>query len=74
MAPYSVAMAGTILSILMLAGLALFVGGLLLLLRKRDMKRGLLMLAAALVMFGNVAIWLLPTTNGQSLSGVIEKK
>ena len=54
-------MAATILSILMLAGIALFAGGLHLLIRKRDRKRGALMLVAALVMFGNVAIWIVPT-------------
>jgi high-affinity Fe2+/Pb2+ permease len=62
-------MAATILSILMLAGIALLAGGLHLIIRKRDKKRGLLMLIAAAVMFGNVAIWLAPTQSGQTLSG-----
>ncbi len=53
-------MAGTILSILMLAGFALAAGGLYLIGRKRDPKRGWLMLIAAMVMFGNVAIWAMP--------------
>jgi hypothetical protein len=61
-------MAGTILSILMLAGIALLGGAFYLIARQRDKKRGLLMLAAALVMFFNVAIWVVPTTNGTSLS------
>lgn len=61
-------MAATILSILMLAGVALLAGGLYLLVRKRDAKRGLLMLVAAAVMFGNVAIWVTPTQSGNSLS------
>ncbi|HTH26979.1 MAG TPA: hypothetical protein VL918_00730 [Sphingobium sp.] len=62
-------MAGTILSILMLGGIALLAGGLHLLIRKRDRKRGMLMLVAAAVMFVNVAIWIMPTQNGQTLSG-----
>jgi|KBSSwiStaDraftv2_1062776.scaffolds.fasta_scaffold00691_35 hypothetical protein len=62
-------MVATILSILMLAGIALFAGGLHMLIRKRDKKRGALMLVAAAVMFGNVAIWIAPTPSGQSLSG-----
>lgn len=61
-------MAGTILSILMLGGIALLAGGLHLLIRKRDRKRGMLMLIAAAVMFVNVAIWLVPTPSGQTLS------
>jgi hypothetical protein len=61
-------MAATILSILMLAGIALLAGGLHLLIRKGDRKRGLLMLVAAAVMFVNVAIWLAPTPSGQTLS------
>lgn len=53
-------MSGTILSILMLAGLALTAGGLVLIFRQRNRKQGGLMLLAALVMFANVAIWSLP--------------
>lgn len=62
-------MAGTVLSILMLAGIALFAGGLHLIIRKRDKKRGALMLIAAAVMFVNVAIWIAPSPGGQTLSG-----
>ncbi len=53
-------MAGMILSILMLAGLLLTGGGLYALVKKRDRKRGLLMILAGLVMFANVAITALP--------------
>ena len=53
-------MSGTILSILMLAGLALTAGGLVLIFRKRNFKQGSLMLVAAVVMFANVAIWSVP--------------
>ena len=47
------------LSILMAAGLALAGGGAWLALGRRDLRKGLLMLAAAAVMFGNVLIWTL---------------
>jgi len=53
-------MAATILSLVMLAGIALSAGGIYLIAKKRDPKRGWLMIVAALVMFGNVAIWALP--------------
>ncbi|PZU60127.1 MAG: hypothetical protein DI547_03570 [Sphingobium sp.] len=53
-------MSGTILSLLMLAGIALTGGGLWLLGKRRDRTRALLMIAAGLVMFGNVAIWAVP--------------
>jgi hypothetical protein len=53
-------MSGTILSILMLAGIALVIGGFVLIVKHRNRKQGILMLVAALVMFGNVAIWAIP--------------
>lgn len=54
-------LAGTILSLLMLAGLALSVGGVYLIAKKPENRRqGWLMIVAALVMFGNVAIWAIP--------------
>ncbi|HEX7874017.1 MAG TPA: hypothetical protein VF475_13970 [Sphingobium sp.] len=61
-------MIGTVLSILMLAGVALLAGSLYLFVRKGDRKRGALMLVASLVMFANVAIWIAPTKSGNSLS------
>lgn len=52
---------GTVLSVLMLAGLALAVGGGILFARKpEDRKRAWLMIIAGLVMFANVAIWTIP--------------
>lgn len=53
-------MAGTILSILMLAGMALTGGGIYAIAKKGDRKRGTLMIAAGLVMFANVAITAIP--------------
>jgi LPXTG-motif cell wall-anchored protein len=53
-------MPGTILSLLMLAGFAMTGGGIYLLAKKRDRKRGILMVAAGVVMFVNVAIWAVP--------------
>ena len=52
-------MSDTIISILMLTG-ALLTGGAVYVFRKGDRRRALLMLVAALVMFANVAIWLVP--------------
>ncbi len=48
-----------LLSIMMIAVIALAAGGLHTVIRRGDRKRGLLMLAAALVMLGNVLIWTL---------------
>ncbi len=49
-----------VLSLLMLGGLLLAGGGVWLLVNRKDRGRALLMLAAGLVMFGNVAIWMVP--------------
>lgn len=53
-------MAGTILSILMLAGVLLTGGGVYAIVKRGDRKRGTLMIVAGLVMFGNVAISAIP--------------
>ncbi len=50
-----------LLSIMMLGALALL-GGAGLIWRRGDRRRALLMLVAALVLFANVAIWLVPVT------------
>ena len=50
----------TVLSILMLAGFALAAGGLWLVSKGRDPKKGALMLVAALVLGGNVLVWTWP--------------
>lgn len=52
-------MSDTIMSILMLTGV-LLTGGAAYVFRNGDRRRALLMLVAALVMFANVAIWLMP--------------
>jgi hypothetical protein len=49
----------TFLSILMLAAFALAAGGIHLLVKRRDRKKGILMLVAALVALGNVLVWTL---------------
>jgi hypothetical protein len=49
----------TVLSILMIAAFLLCAGGLYLLVKKGEVKKGLLMLLAAAVMVGNVLIWTL---------------
>lgn len=52
-------MSDTIISVLMLTG-AVLTGGAVYVFRNGDKRRALLMLVAALVMFANVAIWLVP--------------
>lgn len=52
--------AAMVLSALMLGGFLLGGGAIWLLARGGNAKRAWLMLVAALVMFGNVAIWTLP--------------
>ena len=53
----------TVLAILMLAGMALVIGAINLF-RRGNGKKALLMLAAALVMFGNVLILKAPIAGG----------
>lgn len=48
-----------VLGLAMIAVILLGAGGIHLLRSRRDMKRGWLMLVAALVLFGNVLIWTL---------------
>ncbi len=45
----------------MLAGAALFAGGVYILRKGTNRKQGWLMLVAAAVMFANVGIWTIPT-------------
>jgi hypothetical protein len=47
----------TFLSILMIAAFALAAGGTHLLIRRNERRKGILMLVAAAVMFGNVLVW-----------------
>lgn len=54
-----------ILSILMLAGLGL-IGGAIVLARRGDRKKALLMVIAALVMFANVALLIVPLADGRT--------
>lgn len=50
-------LASAILAITMIAAFLLAIGGIRLAIRKGDRNRGLLMLAAAAVLIGNVLIW-----------------
>lgn len=50
-----------LLSIAMLGGIALL-GGAVLVHRSGDRRRALLMVIAALVLFANIAVWMIPTT------------
>lgn len=50
-------LSATALSIATIAAFLLGGGGMWLIVRKRDVKKGVLMLVAALVMLGNVLIW-----------------
>lgn len=54
--------ASTLLSIMVLAAFALAGGGLYFLAKRRDTKKGVLMLVAALVLLANVVIWTAPVT------------
>ncbi|HET9639750.1 MAG TPA: hypothetical protein VFP12_11125 [Allosphingosinicella sp.] len=47
----------TLLSIAVLAAFALVAGGAWLLIKRNERKKGILMLIAAAVLFGNVLVW-----------------
>jgi hypothetical protein len=59
---YAMEMHDIALSIAMIAVFLLAGGGAWLIAKKRDYKRGVLMIIAALVIAGNVAIWTVPIT------------
>ncbi len=61
-------MTGFILSLAMIAGFGLFWGAWRLHKRGGSRQKMWLMIAAALVMFANVAIWTVPDKQGQSLA------
>jgi hypothetical protein len=50
-------LASTLLTLAMLAAFALVIGGVSIWRKHGDTKRGVLMILAALVLFGNVLIW-----------------
>jgi multidrug transporter EmrE-like cation transporter len=60
-------MADLLISLFMIAGIALSVGAVIML-RRSDGKKAGLMALAALLMFGNAVIWLAPTESGASLA------
>ncbi len=47
----------TMLSILMVTAFALTAGGTYLIVKRRDRRKGALMIVAAIVMLGNVLVW-----------------
>jgi LPXTG-motif cell wall-anchored protein len=49
----------TLLSLLMIAAFAMFAGGAWIILRRREIRQGALMIVAGLVMLGNVLVWVL---------------
>lgn len=55
-----------IMSVLMLASLALFVGGLYLVVKRDQRKQGGLMMLAAVIMVVNIALWMIPMENSGS--------
>jgi len=50
-------LAATLMSIAMICAFLLGAGGMWLIVRRRDTKKGLLMLVAGLVVLGNVLVW-----------------
>ena len=65
-------MGGTLLSVLMLAGIGLLVGAFVLARRDGMSQKVWLMIAVALVMFGNVAIWVVPMEGGKAPVEVVD--
>lgn len=65
-------MADLVVSLFMAAGVALSVGAIILF-RRGVRKQAGLMAFAAIVMFVNVAIWLVPTEAGTSLANPAER-
>lgn len=57
---------GTVLSILMLAAIAMVAGGVILWRRRGATKQVWLMLLLAVVLAANVAIWVVPSGDGTS--------
>jgi len=50
-------LASTLVSFSVPAALVLIIGGLIMIVRHRELQRGLLMIAAAIVLAANVLIW-----------------
>ena len=65
-------MGGTLLSVLMLSGIGLLVGAYVLARREGMSQKVWLMIAVALVMFGNVAIWVAPMGDGKAPVEVVD--
>ncbi|WP_338446214.1 hypothetical protein V5F89_13865 [Pelagerythrobacter marensis] len=65
---------GAVLSIVMLAGFALLAGAFVLWRKGGSAKQALLMVVLALVCFANVAIWTVPTSDGDAPLDRIEQR
>ncbi|MBX7492443.1 hypothetical protein K3163_04395 [Qipengyuania sp. 1NDW9] len=66
-------MLDTVLSIVVLAAVALFVGAFLLWKRTGNAKNALLMVLLGLIALGNVAIWTIPDADGEAPLDKIER-
>ena len=66
-------MLDTVLSIVVLAAIALFAGAYLLWRRTRNAKNALLMVLLGLVALVNVAIWTVPTADGEAPLEKVER-
>ncbi|AKM07245.1 hypothetical protein [Pelagerythrobacter marensis] len=64
---------GAVLSIVMLAGFALLVGAFVLWRKGGSVKQAVLMVVLALVCFANIAIWTVPTSDGDAPLDRIEQ-
>ena len=60
--PMLTGLGATLLSIMVLAAFALAAGGLWMLTKRRDTRKGVLMLVAAIVILANVLIWSAPVS------------
>ena len=66
-------MLDTVLSIVVLAAVALFVGAFLLWKRTGNAKNAMLMVILALVALANVAIWTIPSADGEAPLDKVER-
>jgi hypothetical protein len=65
-------MGGTVLTIMMLAGVGLLAGALFMAKRGAPRQKVVLMIIAAMVTFFNVAMWVVPMPDGQAPVEVVD--